>query len=75
MTLRQLQCFLTMAEELHYARAADALHISQPSLSYSISELEKELGFQLFVRKSNQTFFILNNAETLTREIDALMNE
>ena len=43
MTILQLQYFQTLARVLHYTRAAEELHISQPSLSYSISELEKEL--------------------------------
>ena len=65
MTVRQLECFLAMAEELHYTKAADLLHISQPSLSYSISEMEKELGFQLFVRKNNHTVLSDQGAELL----------
>ncbi len=44
-----------MAEVLHYTKAANQLYISQPSLSYAISELEKELGVPLFERKGNRT--------------------
>lgn len=44
-----------MAEVLHYTKAANQLYISQPSLSYAISELEKELGIPLFERKGNRT--------------------
>jgi len=44
-----------MADVLHYTKAANHLYISQPSLSYSISELEKELGVPLFERKENKT--------------------
>ena len=44
MTLLQLQYFDTLARVLHYTHAAEELHIAQPSLSYSINELEKELG-------------------------------
>jgi len=39
MTLLQLLYFETLARVLHYTRAAEELHISQPSLSYSIAEL------------------------------------
>lgn len=51
MTLLQLIYFKTLAKVLHYTHAAQELHISQPSLSYSISELEKELGVKLFVKE------------------------
>lgn len=50
MTLVQLQHFRTLAYVLHYTKASEQLHIAQPSLSYSISELEKELGAKLFSR-------------------------
>ena len=53
MTLLQLQYFRALARTLHYTRTAEQLRISQPSLSYAISELEKELGVKLF-RKENQ---------------------
>ena len=54
MTLSQLQYFQTLAHVLHYTRAAEALHIAQPSLSYAISELEKELGVKLFVKEDRR---------------------
>lgn len=53
MTLQQLEYFRVMAKVLHYTRAAEALFISQPSLSYAISELEKELAVPLFEKKNN----------------------
>ena len=52
MTLLQLQYFKTLARVLHYTHAAAELHIAQPSLSYSIKELEKELGVKLFEKDS-----------------------
>lgn len=52
MTLLQLQYFKTLARVLHYTQAAAELHIAQPSLSYSIKELEKELGIKLFEKNS-----------------------
>lgn len=54
MTLLQLQYFETLARMLHYTRAAEELHIAQPSLSYSISELEKELGVKLFEKQNRK---------------------
>ena len=55
MTLQQLKCLLVMSEVLHFTKAANQLHISQPSLSYAISELEKELGVPFFDRQGNNT--------------------
>ncbi|WP_303064174.1 LysR family transcriptional regulator [Acidaminococcus massiliensis] len=51
MTLLQLYYFEALARILHFTKAAQELHISQPSLSYAMNELEKELGVKLFIRE------------------------
>ena len=50
MDIRVLRYFLTVAREENITRAAESLHITQPSLSKQLMELEQELGKQLLVR-------------------------
>lgn len=55
MDIRQLRQFLTLAETLHFGKAAELLHMTQPPLSISIRKLEEKLGGELFTRTNRNT--------------------
>ena len=47
LTLRQLQCFSAVAQNLSFTRAADALHLTQPAVSMQVRQLEQQTGIEL----------------------------
>lgn len=64
MQLRQLHYFVTLVEHLHFGRAAEAVHVTQPSLSQQIRALEDSLGTVLFER-SKRHVALTPDGETL----------
>ena len=65
MELRVLRYFLTVASEESITNAANILHITQPTLSRQLMQLEEELGVQLFIRGKKS--IILTDAGMLLR--------
>lgn len=78
MELRHLRYFVTLAETLHFGRAAARLHISQPPLTRQIRALEEKLGTALFVRSRQGVSLtpagaaLLPEARRLLRDAHAL---
>ena len=54
MELRQIDCFLAVATELHFGKAAERLFLAQSSVSEAIRSLEQEIGGRLFLRTSRR---------------------
>jgi len=76
--LRQLRHFVAVAEEMHFGRAAQRLHMTQPPLSQSIQALEALLGTPLFARTSRSVTLtpagaaLLPHARQLLQDVQAL---
>jgi LysR family hydrogen peroxide-inducible transcriptional activator len=78
-TLRQLQYAVAVADSLSFNKAADECHVSQPSLSAQIAELEQVLRIKLFERDRRQVLVtaagreIVERAQTVLRETENLI--
>jgi|TARA_B110000211_G_scaffold208185_1_gene244544 DNA-binding transcriptional LysR family regulator len=74
--IRQLECFVAVAEELHFRRAGERLGLSQSALSERISALEHEVGARLFFRTTRQVSLtqagsdFVNDAKSILNDIE-----
>ncbi|HET8814302.1 MAG TPA: LysR substrate-binding domain-containing protein [Solirubrobacterales bacterium] len=77
--LRHLRCFVVLAEELHFARAAQRLHLSQPALSQTLKQLERGTGLHLLDRTTRHVELtaegaaLRDDALRVLREFDRLV--
>ena len=72
--LYQLRYFKTIAETEHFTRAAEVLHVAQPSLSKAISNLEAELGVQLFDR-GKRSVYLNDYGRAFLRRVEHILTE
>lgn len=81
MEIRVLRYFLTVAREGNITKAADVLHVTQPTLSRQLKDLEQELGKKLFIRGSHSVILtdegmlLRNRAEEIVNMVDKLEAE
>lgn len=73
MELRVLNYFLAIAREENFTKAAQQLHVTQPTLSRQIAQLEEELGVELFVR-SNHNIILTEDGMILKRRAQEILS-
>ena len=73
MTLTQLRYFRQACQEKSLSQAAETLHISQPSVSVAIRELEQEFGFRL-INRCGRTFSLTREGQAFLEQADSLLS-
>lgn len=72
MNTSQLECFLAVADALSFARAAERLHLTQPSVTHQIRSLEQELGCTLFNRTTRRVS-LTEEGRTLIPDAESML--
>ena len=80
MELRVLRYFLTVVREENISKAAEILHMTQPTLSRQIAQMEEELGAQLFIRGrhlilTDAGMMLRHRAEEVVQMMDRIEDE
>ena len=72
-TLRQLEYFVAVGETSSIALASEKMHVSSPSISTAISQLEAEFGLQLFVRSHGKGLSLTQADEDIARACEQIL--
>lgn len=75
MTFRQLKIFVTIVETGNFTRAAEKLHVAQPSISQQIQQLEDELGERLIFRMRNRKMFLTEAGNVVKKHADHILRQ
>ena len=75
MELRVLNYFLAVAREENFTKAANMLHVTQPTLSRQIADLEQELGVKLFVRSNHNIVLTEDGMILPTKQNEILLKK
>lgn len=74
MTLTELKYIVAVAREKHFGRAAEACHVSQPTLSVAVKKIEEELDVKLFERSANE-IGVTPLGEEIVRQAQAVLEQ
>jgi len=74
MTLTELKYVVAVAREKHFGKAAEACHVSQPTLSVAVKKLEEELDLKLFERSANEVT-VTHLGEEIVRQAQSVLEQ